>query len=41
MQAFPLLGFEFFQRFQADLKMLSDPLAIELIGHTGELNFTK
>ena len=40
MQAFPLLAFEFFQRFQTDLKMLSDPLAIELVGHTGELDFT-
>src|SRR5262249_47029955 len=40
MQACPLLGFELFQRFQADLKMLSDPLAIELVGHTGELDFT-
>ena len=40
MQAFPLLRLEFFQRFQTDLKVLPDTLAIELIGHTGELNFT-
>src|SRR6266487_5497284 len=38
MQAFPFLGFELFQRPQADLKMLADPLPVEFAGHTSELD---
>src|SRR5258706_14035781 len=39
MQALRLLGFELFQRLQADLAMLADALAVEFAGHAGELDF--
>jgi hypothetical protein len=40
MQALPFLGFELFQRLQADLEMLADALAVEFAGHAGKLDFT-
>ena len=40
MQAFPFLGFELFQRLQADFEMLADTLAVEFARHAGELDFT-
>ena len=40
MQAFPVLGFELFQRRQTDLKMLAYTLPIEFAGHASELDFT-
>jgi hypothetical protein len=36
MQTFPVLGFELFQRRQADLKMLAYTLPIEFAGHASE-----
>src|SRR5258706_6174335 len=39
MQALRFLGFELFQRLQADLKMLADALAVEFASHAGELDF--
>src|SRR5437764_15379693 len=39
MQPLRFLVFEPLQRLQADLKMLTDALAVEFAGHPGELDF--
>jgi hypothetical protein len=40
VQAFRILGLKLFQRPQPDLEVLADALAIEFVGHAGELYFT-